>query len=216
MTRLLRSEAVREVLYNCYLFLQAAFGVVDVIEDHSSAMTRATHLASKRTAFRDAQAALLEEGDAQSGAQVLMSVLLAKPSGLRTAALVTGHTMERIVIVGLADGRANGRAFVPHLGQLGKMFTNSHTGNTGGYGVELAAVFERRVFLNIPHILMARAATQEDHDHALLALSSRTGFGLGLKQLRQGQPAHGERPDFKKIPAAQSVAMKAGLVCVNF
>ena len=43
--------------------------------------------ASKRTAFRDAQAALLEEGDAQSGAQVLMSVLLAKPSGLRTAAL---------------------------------------------------------------------------------------------------------------------------------
>jgi hypothetical protein len=61
--------------------------VVDVIEDHSSAMTRATHLQSKRTAFRDAQAALLEEGDAQSGAQVLMSVLLAKPSGLRTAAL---------------------------------------------------------------------------------------------------------------------------------
>ena len=51
LTRLLRSEAVREVLYNCYLFLQAAFGVVDVIQDHSSAMTRATHLREKRTAF---------------------------------------------------------------------------------------------------------------------------------------------------------------------
>ena len=90
LTRLLRSEAVREVLYNCYLFLQAAFGVVDVIEDHSSAMTRATHLRPKGPPFRDAQAALLavtDEGDAQSGAQVLMSVLLAKPSGLRTAAL---------------------------------------------------------------------------------------------------------------------------------
>ncbi len=90
LTRLLRSEAVREVLYNFYLFLQAAFGVVDVIQDHSSAMTRATHLASKRAAFRDAQAALLsvnDESHAQSGAQVLMLVLLTKPSGLRTAAL---------------------------------------------------------------------------------------------------------------------------------
>ena len=87
LTRLLRSEAVREVLYNFYLFLQAAFGVVDVIQDHSSAMTRATHLREKRTAFRDAQAALLDDSPGQSGAQVLMSVLLAKPSGLRTAAL---------------------------------------------------------------------------------------------------------------------------------
>ena len=32
---------------------------------------------------------MTDEGHAQSGAQVLMSVLLAKPSGLRTAALVS-------------------------------------------------------------------------------------------------------------------------------
>ena len=56
------------------------------------------------------------------------------------------------------------------------MFTIRTPGTAGGNGVELAAVFERRVFLNIPHILMARAATQEDHDHALLALSSRTAL----------------------------------------
>ena len=61
---------------------------------------------------------------------------------------------------------------------------------------------------------MARSATQENHDHALLALSSRTAL-LSLKQLGQGQPPW-QRPDLKKIPAAQTVAMKASLVCVNF
>ena len=115
--------------------------------------------------------------------------------------------MERVVIVDLPDGRANGRAFVPHLGQLGKMFTNTRTGNTGGNGIELAAVFERRVLLNIPHVLMARTATQEDHDHALLALGGRAGFCLGLKQLRQGQAAHGERPDLHKISSREAVAI---------
>ena len=42
-----------EKLYGGYLVLQAAFGVVDVIEKRSSERMRASYLHEKRTAFRD-------------------------------------------------------------------------------------------------------------------------------------------------------------------
>ena len=99
---------------------------------------------------------------------------------LWTAALVASHAMKRVVIVDLPDGRSDGRTFVPHLRQLWKIFTDTHPGNTGGNGVKLAAIFQRRFLLNIPHVHMTRTAGQEDHDHALLALGGHAGFGLGL------------------------------------
>ena len=90
LTRLLRSLSVRDFLLGCYLFVQAAFGVVDVIQGQSTTLKRAQHLGSKRAAFRDAQAALLDlEGEAndQSAARVLLTVLRNPPCALRTAAL---------------------------------------------------------------------------------------------------------------------------------
>ena len=90
LTRLLRSLSVRDFLLGCYLFVQAASGMVDFIQGQSTTLKRAQHLGSKRAAFRDAQAALLDlEGEAndQSAARVLLTVLRNPPCALRTAAL---------------------------------------------------------------------------------------------------------------------------------
>ena len=113
------------------------------------------------------------------------------------------------MVIGLTHRGADGRAILPHLRELRKMFAHPHAGHAGGDGGELATVFLAGAVLDVPHVRVARAARQVNHDDALLLLRGASQRFLGAKQLRQCHAAHGQRANLQKITARLPVAKAA-------
>ena len=97
--------------------------------------------------------------------------------GLVALGIATGLALPRIVTAIRANDRADDRKLVHHLRHAREQLADANARHVGGNFIQLTANFLRRVRLKIPHVLMRRAAGQEDVDHrfmvavnALLAL----------------------------------------------
>ena len=87
--------------------------------------------------------------------------------------------------------RAQDGKLIRHPRQPRKMLTDMEPRDIGRNRLELTAIFHRGMGLQIPGVLMSRAAPHEQHD-ARLGLAAR-GFITGTQQLGQTQTKHTER-----------------------
>ncbi|MFN9944734.1 MAG: hypothetical protein ACK56I_35230, partial [bacterium] len=71
-----------------------------------------------------------------------------------------------------------------------------------------SADFQRRIHLQIIHVLMRRRAAEVDHDHRFEA-AARFRLRLGFEKLRQRQPAHGETANAHEITTRDAIAKSA-------
>ena len=126
--------------------------------------------------------------------------------------LPAGHALKRVVPIGRADDGANDRAAVHDAGELGKDFANLKAGNLGGDRRELAADFVWRVELEIEHVLMRRAAAQEDVDDRFvpLALAGSRFEAIQIGE-REGRRTDAEAADPEEAAAGDAVAIAAAL-----
>ena len=67
-----------------------------------------------------------------------------------------------------ADHRADDRKFVHHSGELREKFTDLDAVDIGGNRFELSANFGGGIHLEVEHVLVRRAACQEDIDERLV------------------------------------------------
>src|SRR5207248_2922823 len=102
---------------------------------------------------------------------------------------------------------------VRHLRQTWEVFANLNARDLGGNRLELAPDFQRRVHLQIEHILVRRSAGQINHDDRFVRIAD-AGPGFGLEKLRQGEPAETKRADPQKIPPGDAVA-ETGFIAVD-
>ena len=85
------------------------------------------------------------------------------------AARPAAHALVAVVIVDAADDRADDGELVHLRGDPRKAFADLDAGDFGRDRAELAANFLRGLGLDFPHVLMRRAAGEEDVDHRLLS-----------------------------------------------
>ena len=75
----------------------------------------------------------------------------------------------------------------------------------GARGTMRAANLQRRIHLEIEHVLMRRRADQVNHDHGLVRLAN-AGELLGLNQLGKGKTAEGQAANLQEVPSRHPVA----------
>ena len=92
-------------------------------------------------------------------------------------------------------------------GEPGEQFAQLQAGNSRVDGAEFAADFDRRLGLEVDHVLVRRATRQKDLDDRLVGLASaRLRLGTqqtGKRQLGQSDPA---QPQASQTPAAKAQA----------
>ncbi len=101
---------------------------------------------------------------------------------------------------GADDGK-----FVHHTSHFGEKFSNLDAWDGCGDGIKFATNTGGSFGLNIPHVLVWRAASEKNHDDCLVFELFRRGR-LSLEQLRKGGPAEAESPDAEKATACHAIA----------
>jgi hypothetical protein len=83
--------------------------------------------------------------------------------------------------IGHPDYRAEDDALIHSCGDLGEALANLNTGDVCRDGVKVPTDFFGSFGFNLPHILVRRAATQQDHDYAFMTRSRRRFCRFGFK-----------------------------------
>src|SRR5262249_950476 len=109
------------------------------------------------------------------------------------------------------DDTADERELVGHLGDAGERLADLDAGDFRVDRLELAANLLRRFRLDVPHILVGRAAAEEDVDERLVAGAGewvRLPGSLGPENVSKRQRGGTEREcaDFQEVPTADAVA----------
>ena len=76
-------------------------------------------------------------------------------------------------------------------------------------------ILERRVHLQVEHVLMRRRAGHVDHDHRLGRLAD-AGLRFGAEDLRQAEPAHRQAADLEEIAPRKAVAKTSAGLCLGW
>ena len=119
-----------------------------------------------------------------------------------------GEALEGIMAAVAVGQRADERAFVHHFRETRQVLADLDAGDVGGDGFELATDLARRVGLHVEHVLVRRAAWQEDHDRRLVRLA-RFLRRLSAQHIIQRQPTHGESADIEEVSTRDAVAETA-------
>ncbi len=115
-----------------------------------------------------------------------------------------GHALERVVLAGRADNRANDSELGHERSDPREHLANLNAGDRGRDWLELAANLDGRLGLDVPHVLMGRAAGQKNVDDGFMP---RWYGGLGLRAEQVGQRkaggSHAEQCRFARTGAAR-------------
>src|SRR5262249_16740852 len=124
----------------------------------------------------------------------------------------TRHALKGVVIVFCSDHGANDGELVHHGRYLREYFADLNARHASRDGLELAADFLGSVGLDLPHILMRRAASKEDVDDGLVR-TPRARAAFGTKDVRERQSAgtEAQHPDFEEAAARNPVAHSTAL-----
>jgi len=114
--------------------------------------------------------------------------------------------LEGIVRAGGPDERANESELIGDARHFGHQFADLETGNPRGDWPEFAADLDRRIGLEIDHVLVGRTAVQVDVDDRLVRRRNPCG-GFGPQETGQRQSANPHGPGRQELPAIDSVAM---------
>ncbi len=106
----------------------------------------------------------------------------------------TGQALDCVVSSTGPDHRADDGKLVHHTSHFGEKFSNLDAWDLGGYGVKFATNTGGSFGFNVPHVLVWRAASKENHDDRLVFELFRRGC-FGLEQLRKGGSAETKTPD---------------------
>jgi len=115
-----------------------------------------------------------------------------------------GHALVGVVRAGGPYDGADDGELVHHLGHAREQFANLGAGDVGGDGLELASNLARCIHLQVPHVLMRRAAGKEQVDNRLVR-GADAGLGLGLQQVGHGQPADAHGTDADEVASGNAV-----------
>ncbi len=124
------------------------------------------------------------------------------------------QTLKRIVVVQSTDYRTDDRELVHLRGEERQVFANLDSRNFRGDGLELAANFRRRIHLQIEHVLMRRAARQENHDDSFVR-ASRAAQRFSLQQLRKSESAQTERANPQKVAPRYAITKARRAISVD-
>src|SRR5262249_42988903 len=104
--------------------------------------------------------------------------------------------------------RANNCTLVHACGELREHFADPDTRHAGVDRLELAADLDGRLGLDVPQVLVGRAAAEEDVDDGLLARGGGAGARLGAGRVGKGERAraHAEGADAEEAAAGDAVA----------
>ena len=125
---------------------------------------------------------------------------------LRPLGLAPGQTLNRIMAATSSYHRPDHGELIHHPGHLREQFADLNPGNIGRDRFKLSPDAGGGLHLEIPHVLVGRAACQEDHDNGLVIERFALRPGFGLQDLRQGRASQSECSYSEKPPASHPVA----------
>ena len=130
-----------------------------------------------------------------------------RPTAGRLGSLqfATGEALDRVVSASGSDHGANDRELIHHAGHLREEFADLDAGDVGGDGVKFAANAGGGFRFDVPHVLVWRATSEEDHDDGLVIEFFRGG-GFGLEKLGEGGPAEAEAADAEEAATGHAIA----------
>ena len=178
-----------------------AEGRVTHAEEAGLARVRPTHLAhlrreaEERRDGRVGRALQLREHGAERG----------PAAGRLVAREPPRLALEGVVVVNRADHRADEDELVHDGSGAREQLADLDAGDVRRDGFQLAANLARRVHLQVEHILMRRAAGQEDVDDGLVRFADAR-LRLDAQQVREGKPAEAQRPDAQEVAPRLAIA----------
>ncbi len=112
--------------------------------------------------------------------------MLGQPPIVRKAdSFAPRHALNGIVTTASTHQRTHEGKLIGHCRDLGEAFANLNAGHFRANRLELTANFGRCFGFDLPHILVGRAAAQEDVDYRFVGGSRFRGAGFSAKHIRE-------------------------------
>src|SRR5207253_5019437 len=117
-----------------------------------------------------------------------------------------GHALHRVVPAAGADDGADDGELVHQAGDTREDLADLDAGHRGGDRLELAADLGGGLGLDLPQVLVGRAAAEEDVDDRLVS-GAGAGPGLGAEDVGKGEGAgpEAEGTDLEEAAAVDAV-----------